>query len=365
MIASDEVQKKSRRKIVILTGLFVVVMIGVIAVFIYLQYKKTHITTDDAFVDGRIHVIAPKVPGTVETVCVQDNEHVEKGTLLVKIDDRDYVVRVKQSTSALHAEASKLSEIETKIDVARTQLSELRFVIESAKANLVLQQATLRQAQSDLKRAKRLFYKEILPEEQYEKAETNYDIARARVETAREQLRQSEASLTTHNALIRQIQSSLQSQKSAIQQKEALLKAEDLKRSYTELYAPADGYITKKTVEAGNQIQSGQPLMAVVALDDVWITANYKETQLGRVSPGQRVKITIDTYPAAVFWGRVHSIMAGTGSSFSLFPPENATGNFVKIVQRIPVKIVLEKKTHNDHVFRIGMSVVPTIIIED
>jgi len=348
-----------------LAALAVIVVIGIAAVFVYLEYKKTHITTDDAFVDGRIHVIASKVPGTVETVYVQDNQRVANGTLLLKINDRDYVVRVQQAAAALRAEQSKRLEIETKIDVARTQLSELRAAIESARANLVLQQATLRQAHADLQRAHKLFHKEILPEEQYEKAATNTDIAQARVETAREQVKQAQASLATHNALIRQIESSLQSQHSVVRQKEEQHKAEALQQSYTALYAPADGYITKKTVEAGNQIQAGQPLMAVVALDDVWITANYKETQLGKVRPGQRVKVTVDTYPGEEFRGTVHSIMAGTGSSFSLFPPENATGNFVKIVQRIPVKILIERKKNPGHILRIGMSVIPTIILDD
>jgi membrane fusion protein (multidrug efflux system) len=130
------------------------------------------------------------------------------------------------------------------------------------------------------------------------------------------------------------------------------------------VYAPADGYITKKSVETGNHIQTGQPVMAIVPLDDIWVVANYKETQLEKVKPGQKVKIKPDSYPGRVFEGRVDSIMAGTGAVFSLFPAENATGNFVKVVQRIPVKIVLDKDTDKEHVLRIGMSVVPTIVIE-
>ncbi|MDO9530463.1 MAG: HlyD family secretion protein [Syntrophales bacterium] len=137
-----------------------------------------------------------------------------------------------------------------------------------------------------------------------------------------------------------------------------------MKRSYTKIYAPSHGYVTKKSVEVGNQIQIGQPLMAVVPLDDVWVTANYKETELDKVKPGQRVEIRVDTYSGKVFEGTVQSIMAGTGAVFSLFPPENATGNYVKVVQRIPVKIVLDKGSNRDHIFRIGMSVVPTIIIK-
>jgi membrane fusion protein (multidrug efflux system) len=134
-------------------------------------------------------------------------------------------------------------------------------------------------------------------------------------------------------------------------------------QGYTKIYAPSDGYITKKNVEVGNQVQAGQPLMALVPLKDVWIVANYKETQLTSVRPGQKVQIKVDMYPGKTFSGVVDSIMAGTGSVFSLFPPENATGNYVKVVQRIPVKIILEKATDPEHILRVGMSVQPTIAV--
>ena len=132
---------------------------------------------------------------------------------------------------------------------------------------------------------------------------------------------------------------------------------------YTKIYAPSDGHVTKKSVQAGNQIQPGQPLMAVVPLDDIWIIGNYKETQLEKVKPGQKVTIRVDTYPGKLFEGKVESIMSGTGSAFSLFPPENATGNFVKVVQRIPIKIVLDNNSDAEHILRVGMSVEPTIFV--
>ena len=149
-----------------------------------------------------------------------------------------------------------------------------------------------------------------------------------------------------------------------MKQKDAQLKDSELKFGYTKIFSPVDGYITKKSVEVGNQIQPGQPLMAVVPLDGIYVTANYKETQLAKVKPGQKVEIKINTYSGRKFSGRVDSIMAGSGAAFSLFPPENATGNFVKVVQRIPVKILLDKDTDPQHVLRIGMSVEPTVIIE-
>jgi membrane fusion protein (multidrug efflux system) len=186
----------------------------------------------------------------------------------------------------------------------------------------------------------------------------------AQVKAAKDRVKQLEASLETQRAVIKQTESSLMPQHAQIQQKDAILKGAELNKSYTKIYTPSDGYIAKKCVEIGNQIQPGQSLMAVVPLDDIWITANYKETQLERVIPGQKVEIKVDTYPSKVFHGKVDSIMAGTGAVFSLFPPENATGSYVKIVQRIPVKIVLDQGTDPAHILRIGMSVVPTILVE-
>ena len=353
------------RKIIAIFLFIVILITAIIALYIYVTYKKTHISTDDAFIDGRIHTTSSKIPGTVRHVYVHDNEFVGKGTLLVDLDEKDYDIRVKQAVSALNAEKSKLSELDTNIEVTKKKLSELIFLVTSSQANLKLREAELRQSDLDLKRISELFAKKIATKEQFDKTKTSHDIAKVRREAAEERVKQSKASLETQHAVIKQAESTYNAQKSKVKQKEELLAAEELQKSYTKIYAPVDGYVTKKNVETGNQIQAGQPLMAVVPLDDIWITANYKETQIERVTPGQKVDIRIDTYPDQRFHGTVHSIMAGTGSVFSLFPPENATGNYVKVVQRIPVKIILDDVRSTDCVFRIGMSVVPTIIIEN
>jgi len=190
-------------------------------------------------------------------------------------------------------------------------------------------------------------------------------VAVAQLKAAQDLAGQMEASLGTQRALIKQTESGLPTQEAQIQQRGATLKGAELNLGYTKIYAPVDGYITKRAVETGNQIQTGQPLMAVVPLaqEDIWITANYKETDLQYVKPGQKVKITVDTYPGKVFYGKVNSLMAGTGAVFTLFPPENATGNFVKVVQRIPIKIVLDEAADPGHLLRIGMSVAPTILV--
>jgi len=345
--------------------LSVMLIAGIGGVLYYLEYRKTYITTDDAFVTGRIHVIASKVPGTVKTLHVDDNQFVKKDDLLVEIDVKDYDVRVKGAQSARNAERSKLDELSTRTDVARKQLAELQFSVQSARANQRLQGTNLKQAEIDYKRAQALYKRGVVPEERLEKTKTGYDVSVAQVEASREQLKQIEAALETQKSIIKQSESAFKSQDSIVKQKDEVLNAEDLKKSYTKIYAPAEGYITKKSVETGNQIQEGQPLMAIVPLDDIWVVANYKETQIENVRPGQKAKIKVDTYPGRDFAGTVQSIMSGTGSAFSLFPPENATGNYVKVVQRIPVKIVLKKGTDPNHILRVGMSVEPTIITRE
>jgi membrane fusion protein (multidrug efflux system) len=315
---------------------FVILLIaGIITLFFYLDYKATHITTDDAFVDGRIYAVAPKIPGTVKAVHVEDNQMVKKGDMLVEIAPEDYDARLNEAMSSVNAEKSKLAEYQAKVKTARAQLE--------------LQDANMRQAEIDIRRAELLYGKGAISKERYEKTKTGYDVTLAEVKASREQMRQTESSVA--------------SQASSVTAKEARLKTEQLNVGYTMIYAPADGRITKKNVEKGNQVQPGQPLMAVVPLDDVWVVANYKETQLKKVRPGQKVKIKVDTYSGETFTGKVDSIMAGTGSAFSLFPPENATGNYVKVVQRVPVKIVLDRKDMAG-ILRVGMSVVPTVLVE-
>jgi membrane fusion protein, multidrug efflux system len=364
MASTGEVVNNHRRKFLLLL-LIIVVILGLIGTYYYIYYKSTHISTDDAFVAGRIHVIAAKVPGTVKSLMVKDNQYVKKDDLLVEIDEKDYDVRVREAESTVGTEQSKLLELTLKVDVTKKQYQEALHRLESAKAGLRLQEVQLKQAELDLKRAETLLRKEIISTDRYDKAKTAYDTAVAQVDAAREQLKQAEASMETQKSMIRQSESARQSQGSTVKQRQETLNAETLKKSYTKIYAPADGYVTKKSIEVGNQIQVGQPLLAVVPLDDVWVVANYKETQLAKVKLGQNVRVEVDSYHGKAFSGKVQSIMAGTGSAFSLFPPENATGNYVKIVQRIPVKIVLEKGSDPDHILRVGMSVEPTILVDE
>ena len=288
---SPSANKKKKLITVLIAGL----VIGGIFLAIYIIGGLTRIGTDDAYITGRIHNIAPKIPGTIKVVNIEDNQSIKKGDVLVEIDPVDYELKVNE-----------------------------------ARAAVGVREATFDQAGRDKKRAEALYKDEVFSKERYENASTAYSLAKAQLKSARVQLKIAQQNL-----------------------------------EYTKIYAPSDGYVTSKAVEEGNQVQPGQSLLAVVALNDIWIVANYKETQLKNVRPGQKVQIKVDTYPGKTFTGKVDSIMAGTGAAFSLFPPENALGNYVKVVQRIPVKIVFDKTTDNDRALRIGMSCVPTIITAD
>jgi membrane fusion protein (multidrug efflux system) len=330
--AADLGRKKNKAFLIV----GIVVAVGLAAGYFATRYRSTHITTDDAFIEGNIHTIAAKINGTIKSVPVTDNQPVRKGDLLIEIETADYAVRRQEASSAFGVEQAKLVEADSKIAVA--------------KANLDLQRAQFKLAEADRVRMENLFRQEVISRDRFDRAMADYEIALAQVRAAEEQLRQAESQKVTQTSLVRQ--------------KEAAAALADLQYQYTRVVAPVDGYVTKKTVQEGNQIQAGQPLMAVVSLDDLWVVANYKETQMGNIRPGQQARIAVDTYPGRTFTGKVDSIMAGTGVSFSLFPAENATGNYVKVVQRIPVKIVFDKGSDKDHILRIGMSVEPTVITQ-
>ena len=353
--------KEKKRRIIILGIIFAVVAI-IITTF-YIHYNATHISTDDAYVEGNIHTIASKVGGTVKTVHIKDNQFVKKNDLLVEIDTVDYDVRVRESTAAYEAQQAKSSETAFRLDAARKQALQLKAGIESARANKDLADANLRQAKIDMKRAEALLAGEAISKDRYDRTKTALDVGEAQLRAAVERIRELEAAYQTQQASIKQAEAGANAESAMVQSRKATLDSAMLNKGYTKILAPADGYITKKSVEIGNQIAPGQPLCAIVPLDDIWITANYKETQLEKIRTGQKVKIKVDTYSGKTFDGVVESIQAGTGASFSLFPPENATGNYVKVVQRIPVKVVLDKNTDKDHVLRIGMSVTPTVLV--
>ena len=352
---------RNKKKIAI----FLFVFFGIIAavgIFLYVQYKNTHISTDDAFVDGDVHTIAPKIYGTVKAVYVVDNQFVSRGSILALLDPVDYRMKTEEAQSGSAAQQGRVMEQGARILAAGRQLSQLEAEIGSARATVALEEARLAQSKKDAKRAENLYKEEAISKQRYEQLSTDYDVAGARVRSAKESFKKAQAAYATQKAVLDELQSALKYQRSVAKQRQAALELARLNESYTKIYAPAGGYVTKKSIEVGNQVQPGQPLMALVPLSGIWITANYKETQIRKMRPGQDVDIDVDTYPDLTIRGKVNSIMAGTGSVFSLFPPENATGNYVKVVQRIPVKITINQGEDPHHLLRLGMSVTPVVI---
>lgn len=326
--------KRTRAGIILL----VVIAIGLFMGTHWFLRSKALITTDNAFVEAHIHAISPRVSGTVTAVPVKDNQFVKKGETLVELDPTDYEVRVRVAAADL--------------DMARNETSGDYAQVEAARAAVSHARARLDQAELDLRRGSALFAKEVIPREQLDRLETARRVAAAQLREAEEGVRKAQAEIGLAGS---------GGKEARVAQREAKLREASLSLSYTRIVAPVDGYVTRKSVETGSTVQAGQPLMAVVALDDTWVTANYKESQLTHMKPGQKVEFTVDAYPSRTFTGRVESIMAGTGAAFSLLPPENATGNYVKVVQRVPVKIVVDPGSDPRHLLRVGMSVIPTV----
>ncbi len=324
-------------------GIILLLLITICAVggFRWWLWGKSHIKTDNAFVEAHVHSVASRVPGTIERVLVQDNQLVKKGDLLLEIDPADYRVRVESAAAAMAMASNETSGEYAKVEAARADLGQSR--------------ARREQAEIDLKRGKALFEREVIPKEQLERLTTALNVAVAQEREREEQVRKARAEVGI---------SGTGGREAKIAQRRAQLSEARLSLSYTRVLAPADGYVTRKSAEAGNYVQPGQPLMAIVPLQDSWVTANYKESQLTHVKPGQKVTFTVDAYPGRTFRGSVESIMAGTGAAFSLLPPENATGNYVKVVQRVPIRIAIDRESDPERLLRVGMSVVPTILTE-
>ncbi|RMF96814.1 MAG: HlyD family secretion protein [Candidatus Schekmanbacteria bacterium] len=329
---NNELLKRRISGAIILLLVFTVCAVGG---YYYWQYLETRVVTDNAYIRGHIHMISPRITGTVLEVYVKDNMKVKKGDLLLKIDPADYIVQVKKAESAL--------------ENAQQEVRRRYAAVETAKAALNLSKARLELAKIELNRIKTLVEKKVKPKDEYDRAFTAYQVAVAQVKADEEKLRQAKALITPGKP------------EALIEERRAELEKAELNLKYTEIYAPVDGYITRKSVEKGNHIIQGQALLAIVPLDDIWVEANFKETQLEKLKKGMKAIIEVDTYPDEKFEGHIESIMAGTGSAFSILPPENATGNWVKVVQRIPVKILFDGYDYENGKLRIGMSCIVTI----
>lgn len=326
-----------------------IVMIAALAAIVpgirYYRYYMSHVSTDDAYVDGTVGLVAARVSGTVIKIFVDDNWAVRPGQILLELDPRDLQVRVDQ--------------LKARVDRAKQTVDQLFAQLNAARAGLRLAESQLAQAELDYNRAKMLRQEKVVSREYYDQANTNLRVAMADRALAEHQVHQAEAALGGES------DGKEWYDRPIVEQARAELEAARLDLSYTQVKAPFGGIITHKTVHAGDRIQAGQPLMAIVPEHRLYLTANFKETELTDVRVGQQALIWADIYPNYVYHGHVDSISMGTGAAFALLPPENATGNWVKVVQRVPVKIVLNSPPPPDKPLRIGLSVEVEVDISD
>jgi len=315
-------KKGSARKVIILSILAILLVVGGVMGYRTVVFYGHHATTDDAQTDGHIDPVLPRVSGYVSEVRVQENQQVQAGDVLVVVDPSDLQAKVDQEQAALlNAEAA--------VAVARAN-------VEAARTRRV-------QAGADVARYQALYAKEEVSARDYDAVKATSDASAAQLDATQRGVAAAQAQVAQHRAT---------------------LNAAKLQISYATVKAPAAGMVSKKNVEVGQFVQAGQPLLAIVQGRDVWVTANFKETQLSRMRPGQPAEIEVDAYPGVVFHGKVESLSAATGARFSLLPPDNASGNFTKVVQRVPVKIVFTDKPDPRRPLRVGLNASVTVNLD-
>lgn len=358
-----------------------VVILLLIGGFFIWQYYSVRESTDDAQVDGHINPISPRVTGTVINVLHEDNEVVQAGTLLVELDPKDYQVAVDRARADLANAQANATAANVGVPLTQTTSSSQLVAadagvkaaqrdIESARAKLNDAQANYAKTSADLKRMEMLIAKDEISHQQYDasvaannSAKANVDAATSAIASAESRAAQSQAQAEAARTVPEQIKVTRARAGAAsaeVQRAISALAQAELNLQYTRIVAPVTGVLSKRSVEPGQTVQAGQPLFSIVNLDDIWTTANFKETQLKDMKVGQKARIKVDAY-GHEYNGTVESIGGATGARFSLLPPENATGNYVKVVQRIPVRIRFDKDQDANHQLRPGMSVVPVV----
>ena len=316
---------------------------------IYAAIHSTYFqSTDDAFVEGRLVSVAPRVAAPVINLLVDDNQSVKAGTLLVELDPKDFEVALAQAEARLEEARAGLNMSEKKVDESASRVNKSFEDISSASSKLEF-------AQKDFDRYQELYKDGIVSKQDFEKSKTALEVAQSDYNAAQENSMASQHALDSGKAKAK-------ADEATIQRLEAEVEQAKLNLQYTKIYAPQDGKVAARSVEKGNYVNIGQPLMNIVP-EQVWVVANFKEIQLTNMKPGQPVKVKVDTYPKKRFKAHVESIQRATGAKSSLFPPENAVGSYVKIVQRVPVKIVFDEDI-SDYNIVPGMSVVPKVKIK-
>ena len=387
---------KSRRRFIVI-GVIALLVVGALLFWWHSTYYED---TDDAQVNGHLIQISSRIAGQVIKVNVDENQSVKKGDVLVEIDPKDFQVAVAQAEANLQsAEASyeaarvnvpvitvntgsTLSSAGADVHGSTAQIAQAEQQLDAAKARVVQAQANATKSAADLERYKPLVERDVISKQQFDaavaaadadkaalvEAQANVSAGQEAVRVAKDRLAQSEAQLKTAQTAPQQV--AIQKAKAdqaaaAVAQAQAQLDQARLNLSYTKIIAPENGIVTRKSVEINQNVSVGQNMMTLVSLDDIWITANFKETQLEHMRAGQPVVIEVDAYGGRKYDGKVTQIGGATGSVLSLFPPENATGNYVKVVQRVPVRIDLTNPQQNsDHLLRPGLSVEPKVTVK-
>jgi membrane fusion protein (multidrug efflux system) len=340
----------------------IALIIGIVYAALAMFHSFTHESTDDAFIDSHIIAIAPKIAGRVTAVRVNDNQQVKRGDPLVDIDPADAEALVAQKHAATEVARAKERNAETAAEQAQAHLATLHAAWESAGASAAAAAADANKNRGDLQRNTALVASGAISRQDFEHSAIDTKSAEATLDSKKKQMDAAAAYMKEADMAAEAARVQVDAAKAEVNEAEAGEKQAELQSSYAKIAAPEDGRVTSKAVEPGAYVQVGQSLMAVVT-PQVWVTANFKETQLRDMRPGQPVAISVDAYPDRELRGHVDSIQAGSGARFSLLPPENATGNYVKVVQRIPVKIVFDEQPDVQRVLGPGMSAVPDVKI--
>ena len=344
-------------------GIALVAVLAIIYVATIFFHNLTHESTDDAFVDAHIVSMAPKIAGRISAVKVSDNELVKKDQVLVEVDPSDLEAMVAQKRAALEVAQAQLENTEMSAEQAKAHVQTLLAVYASAKASTAAAAADAQKERGDLGRNKDLVASGAISNQDFQHSESDTASSEATLESKRKQLQAAAAYAEEGKKAAGSALAQASAARAAVAEAQAELHQAELQESYTKITAPEAGRVTNKSIEPGDYVQVGQPLFAIVS-PRVWVTANFKETQLTDMRPGQPAKIEVDAYPSRSLRGHVDSIQAGSGARFSLLPPENATGNFVKVVQRVPVKIVLDEQPNVQQVLGPGMSAVPDVKVK-
>ena len=350
MEVKEKKEKKKSKKIVpIILGLILLIG-GIWGVREYLYLSK-HEDTDDAQIDADISPVVARVGGYVDSLMFEENMHVKQGQVLVKLDDRDYQIRLEQALAAQRG-------VNANIGVSRAQITATSANISTARANVESARARLAQAQNDFARYANLIKDGSITQQQYDQARAQRDVAQAALEAAQGQYRAAQEQVGT-------TRSQLTATSTGVEQRQADIDFAKLQLSYATITAPVSGIASKKNVQKGQLVQPGQSLFAIVNDNSLYVTANFKETQLGSLHAGQRAEIKVDAFPDQVIEGEIYNFSPATGAKFSLLPPDNASGNFVKVVQRVPVKIKLNANKELMQKLRPGMSVEVSVRTKD